>query len=172
MSILRALGNGGHDYVPAWILFAPTSAATFSSAADILRSLSLRSQDAYTKVRPFSPVWRRRSSSASVRILPLQRTSHGARAMPRKTLNRIMIVGRCIQIPTFCVGHWNDIALEVTQEDVPLALVDHERSLSMVSCVLVCFCHDPGRCIRYTLRRTPLSTGSYFKTTTMQAHQI
>lgn len=72
----------GARHVPAWMLCAPSSCATASSAALIARSSAERSHCGPKIVRPFSPVSRLCASSASVRSLPLASTSHGASARP------------------------------------------------------------------------------------------
>lgn len=81
--------------IPAWMLFAPTSAATFSRARHTFRWSSVRSQFGFDIVRPFSPVSRRRCSSASVRIFPPASTSHGASAMPKIWRNTTSTVSLC-----------------------------------------------------------------------------
>lgn len=49
------------------------------------------------------------------------------------------------------LAHWDDIAFERAFHDIPLALIDHERRLSMITGVLVRLGYNPCRSIRNTL---------------------
>src|SRR5882762_2108305 len=69
-------------HLPAVMCFVPTSSATFASARLIFFSSSVLSQSADHIVLPFSPDWRRLSSSSSVRNLPPASVFHGQRAIP------------------------------------------------------------------------------------------
>jgi hypothetical protein len=81
-STTRIPGTRPCAHSPAVICSVPTSFATFSKACDIFFSSSLRSQCGWKIIRPFSPVWSLRSSSASVRSLPPANTFQGASAKP------------------------------------------------------------------------------------------
>lgn len=132
------------------MLLAPTSAATFSNALLIFTSISERSHLGSTNVRPFSPVSRRRCSSASVRSLPPARTPQGARASPIQ-IKRIYGENAYNQVHTFRSRHRNDFSFERPVQDAPFPLVDYEWSLSVISSILVRFCDDPCRSIGYPL---------------------
>lgn len=43
-----------------------------------------------------------------------------------------------------CTGHRDYLALEGSVEDVPHALINHERRLPVVACVLIGLGHHPG----------------------------
>lgn len=74
--------NRGGKCVPEVMLFAPTSAATFSRARHTLRSDSVRFQSSPKMERPPSLDAMRLCSSASLRILPPERTFQGENAIP------------------------------------------------------------------------------------------
>ena len=92
---------------------------------------------------PFSPVSRLRCSSASERILPAPRTSHGARAIPnrdekfrggRQGINSIL---------TLFDGHGKNITLEIPEENTPCTLVDDEGGLASKTSISVGLGDDP-----------------------------
>ena len=95
---------------------------------------------------PFSPVWRRRSSSASVRILPAPSTFQGASAIPAgPRVNQGGIHSSRRVLLTFLACHGYDVALEVALQDAPRALVDHEWCLVRHPRVHVRLGNDPRR---------------------------
>ncbi len=90
----------------------------------------MKGQGLYT---PFSPVWARSNSSASVLIFPPARTFHGASAMPS---------ARAIGM---------DVALKVALKHTPSAFVNHERCAVAHAGVAVCAGDDPGGSVRDSL---------------------
>ena len=138
-------------FLPAVMVFAPTCLATSSRALDIFFSFSLRSQSGRLIIRPFSPVWRRLSSSSSVRKRPCPTTPHGASDMPvSNTLLLSMAQALWSGERTLCTGHGDNFAFEIPLHDIPKALINHERCLPMISGILVRLGHNPSGCIRNT----------------------
>ena len=133
---------------PAWILFAPTSPATFSSAWLILMSSLLRSH-LPSCVKPILPsvALLRSSSSASVRNLPPPSTSQGASASPTTCISSTLDVGLCHVTPTHLTRHWYDFAFKRPFGQVPLALIYTEWRLAVVNRPLVGTRYDPCKCV-------------------------
>ena len=59
-----------------------------------------------------------------------------------------------VYMHTFRAGHGEDVALEITLQDTPRALVDHEGCLAHESRVQVCLGHDPRWGVGDALHRT------------------
>ena len=137
--------------LPAVMVFAPTCLATSSRALDIFFSFSLRSHSGRCMVRPFSPVWRRLSSSSSVRKLPCPTTPHGASDIPMSNTLLLSMAQALWSVErTLCTGHRDNLAFEIPLHGIPKTLINHERCLPMISGILVRLRYNPSGCIRNT----------------------
>ena len=129
------------------MLFAPTCAATSSSARHTLRCSGVRSHAVLASMRPVAqdPVSvsnRRAGQRACVRTLlaglaPLFFLRVGAQLATRED------APRC-ECETEGARHGDDVAFEGAVEDAPLALVHDEGRLAVVLGVLVGLGDDPG----------------------------